>query len=64
MVLYLIHIHKGGDHMIIENHPKEIAAMKEFHNGNRAEGLRMQEEFAYEFRTEYASKDHCPCQKA
>ena len=26
--------------MIIENHPKEIQAMQEFHKGNRAEGLR------------------------
>ena len=24
----------------------------------------LQEEFASEFRTEYAEKDHCPCQKA
>ena len=38
--------------------------MAEFHKGNRAEGLRLQEEFASEFRKEYADKDHCPCQKA
>ena len=50
--------------MIIENNPKEIEAMKEFHKGNRAEGLRLQEEFAAEFRKEYQNKDHCPCQKA
>lgn len=50
--------------MIIENHPKEIAAMQEFYKGNRPEGLRLQEEFASEFRTEYADKDHCPCKKA
>ena len=50
--------------MIIENHPKEIQAMQEFHKGNRTEGLRLQEEFASEFRMEYAEKDHCPCQKA
>ena len=24
--------------MIIENHPKQLAAMEEFHKGNRAEG--------------------------
>ena len=50
--------------MIIEGNKKEKAAMAEFHKGNRAEGLRLQEEFASEFRTEYAEKDHCPCKKA
>ena len=50
--------------MIIENNPKELEAMKEFHKGNREEGLRLQEEFASEFRREYQNKDHCPCQKA
>ena len=35
--------------MVIENHPKELAAMEEFHKGNREEGLRLQEEFAAEF---------------
>lgn len=50
--------------MKIDGHPKEIAAMAEFHKGNREEGLRLQEEFASEFRTEYANKDHCPCTKA
>ena len=50
--------------MIIENNPKELEAMREFHKGNRAEGLRLQEEFAAEFRREYQDKDHCPCQKA
>ena len=50
--------------MKIEYNEKEIAAMAEFHKGNRAEGLRLQEEFAAEFRKEYADKDHCPCQKA
>ena len=39
--------------MVIENHPKELAAMEEFHKGNREEGLRLQEEFAAEFRKEY-----------
>ena len=47
--------------MTIENNPKEIAAMEEFHKGNRAEGLRLQEEFASAFREEYKDKDHCPC---
>ena len=40
--------------MIIENNAKELAAMQEFHNGNRQEGLRLQEEFAAQFRAEYA----------
>lgn len=50
--------------MVIENHPKELAAMEEFHKGNREEGLRLQEEFAAEFRKEYKEKDHCSCKKA
>lgn len=49
--------------MMIENNPKEIAAMQKFHEGDRKEGLRLQEEFAAEFRKEYAEKDHCPCLK-
>ena len=36
--------------MIIEGNETEIKAMKEFHKGNRAEGLRIQEEFASAFR--------------
>ena len=39
--------------MIIEGNQKELDAMKEFHKGNRTEGLRLQEEFAAEFREEY-----------
>ena len=50
--------------MIIDGNETEKHAMQEFHKGNRAEGLRIQEEFASAFRTEYADKDHCPCQKA
>ena len=42
--------------MKIEHNEKEIAAMAEFHKGNRAEGLRLQEEFESEFRKEYADK--------
>ena len=48
--------------MTIENNPKEIAAMEEFHKGNRAEGLRLQEEFASAFREEYMIH-HCPCKR-
>ena len=50
--------------MIIEHNPKELAAMEEFHKGNRQKGLELQEEFAAAFREEYKEKDHCPCQKA
>ena len=50
--------------MVIEHNPKELAAMAEFHKGNRAQGLKLQEEFASEFREEYKEKDHCPCKKA
>ncbi|MGE9882758.1 LPS biosynthesis protein [Blautia obeum] len=50
--------------MIIDGNEKEKAAMAEFHNNNREEGYRLQEEFVSEFRKEYADKDHCPCTKA
>ncbi len=50
--------------MVIEKNPKELEAMEQFHNGNRSEGLKLQEEFAAEFRETYKTKDHCPCQKA
>ena len=46
--------------MIIDGNETEKAAMAEFHKGNRAEGLRIQEEFAVAFREEYKDKDHCP----
>ena len=38
--------------MKIEGNQKELDAMAEFHKGNRVEGLRLQEEFAAEFRKE------------
>ncbi len=50
--------------MIIEGNQKELEAMKQFHKGNRKEGLRLQEEFASEFRKIYKEKDHYSCQKA
>lgn len=50
--------------MMIEHNPKELAAMEEFHKGNRQRGLELQEEFAAAFREEYRKKDHCPCKKA
>ena len=52
------------NNMKIEGNQKELDAMVEFHKGNRVEGLRLQEEFAAEFRKEYKDKDHCPCLKA
>ena len=50
--------------MIIEGNPKEKEEMKAFHEGDRAKGLKLQEEFAAAFREEYQEKDHCPCKKA
>ena len=50
--------------MIIDGNETEKMAMMEFHKGNRAEGQRLQEEFASAFREEYKDKDHCSCQKA
>ena len=58
--MYLKDIIRGENKMKIEGNEKEIAAMKEFHKGNRSEGLKLQEEFASEFRKEYVDKDHCP----
>ena len=55
---------EANNNMKIEGNQKELDAMAEFHKGNRAEGLRLQEEFAAEFRQEYKDKDHCPCLKA
>ena len=40
--------------MKIEGNQKELDAI-EFHKGNRVEGLRLQEEFAAEFRKEYST---------
>ena len=50
--------------MIIDGNPVQKAAMEQFHQGNRKEGLKIQEEFASAFREEYKNKDHCPCKKA
>ncbi|MDW2799874.1 LPS biosynthesis protein [Clostridium boliviensis] len=49
--------------MIIDENDKEKEAMKAFHQGNREEGLKLQEEFAAQFREEYKEKDHCSCKK-
>lgn len=50
--------------MKIDGNELEKKAMEMFHQGNREEGLRIQEEFARAFREEYAKKDHCSCNKA
>lgn len=42
--MYLKDIIRGENKMKIEGNEKEIAAMKEFHKGNRSEGLKLQEE--------------------
>lgn len=55
---------KGGNLDDYDGNPTEKEAMKAFHAGRQAEGLKIQEEFASEFRREYKEKDHCPCQKA
>ena len=60
----LSNTNKEGSRMNIDNNETEKRAMAEFHQGNRKEGLRTQEESAPAFRTEYAQKDHCPCRKA
>ncbi len=49
--------------MIIDNNETEKRAMKEFHLGNRKEGLKIQEEFASAFRTEYACRYHGNCKE-
>lgn len=50
--------------MKIEKNEKELEALSEFRKGNRAEALKLQDEFVAEFREEYANKDHCPCKNA
>lgn len=50
--------------MVIEGNEKQREAMDAFHRGDRAEGLRLQEEFASAFREAYRDRDHCPCGKA
>lgn len=50
--------------MNIEGNQKMLDAMIEFHKGNRTLGVKLQEEFASQFRKHYKEKDHCSCQKA
>ena len=50
--------------MTIDGNHKEKEAMAQFHQGNEAEGHRLQDEFVDEFRVAYARKDHCPCKAA
>lgn len=42
--------------MIIDGNDKEKETMKAFHQGNREEGLKLQEEFAAQFREEYKKR--------
>ena len=50
--------------MRIDGNQKQKQAMAAFHEGDRTEGHRLQDEFVSAFREEYQSKDHCSCQKA
>jgi hypothetical protein len=50
--------------MKIDGNELEKRAMAAFHSGDRAEGYKLQEEFASAFREEYKEKDHCSCHKA
>lgn len=50
--------------MIIDGNPKEKKAMEEFHKGNRAEGLKIQDEFVKDLRNAMKTQDHCSCTKA
>lgn len=49
---------------MIEHNPKELAAMEEFHKGNRQKGLELQEEFARSLSGRIPGEGHCPCKKA
>ena len=49
--------------MKIDGHEKEKEAMKEFHKGNRQEGIKIQDEFVAELREALKSQDHCSCKK-
>ena len=46
--------------MLIDGNPMEKEAMVMFHQGDDAEGHRLQDAFARAFQEEYQSKDHCP----
>lgn len=50
--------------MTIDGNPKEKKAMEAFHRGDRAEGLKIQDEFVDELRNALRSQDHCSCKKA
>lgn len=50
--------------MMIDGNPMEKEAMLNFHQGNKAEGHRLQDAFAAEFREAYKDRDHCPCRVA
>lgn len=50
--------------MEIDHNPIERRPMEAFHCGDRAEELRIQEEFAAMFREEYREKDRCARRRA
>ena len=50
--------------MIIDGNQMEKGAMACFHQGNQAEGHRLQDAFISDFREAYDGKDHCPCTTA
>ena len=49
--------------MVIDGNETEKEAMRQFHLGNRKEGLRIQEEFASRFREEYRKRITVPVQR-
>jgi len=65
-------VHKGvfksslwqkGIKMIIDENPIEKEAMEYFHRGERAEGLKIQDEFVNALREAIKTQDHCSCKK-
>ena len=50
--------------MKIDGNPMEKEAMAQFHQGNDAEGHRLQDGFVREFEEAYQGKDHCTCTNA
>ncbi len=50
--------------MKIDGNEIELRALEVFHQGNREEALKIQDEFVEAFRAHYEKKDHCSCKKA
>ncbi|MGI6181024.1 MAG: LPS biosynthesis protein [Agathobaculum sp.] len=47
--------------MQIENHPKQVEALRVFRTGDRPGFVKLQDEFLEEFRAACETEDHCPC---